>query len=133
MKHITIFALFLFLAGCSGNVALKGTVTFSDDNQPVPAGTVVFLKDGKIARGNINPNGTYVVGFEGVADGLPPGTYQVYISGAEEIVDTDEETGEVTRKPLIDPKYTRPETSGLTLDVTSSTKTHDIKVERFKE
>ena len=58
------------------------------------------------------------------------GRWQVYISGADEIVDTCEETGTVTRKPLIGMKYQNPETSELVRDVNASTKVLDIEVDR---
>ena len=80
-RNLCPLILLLLFAGCSGNVGLKGTVTFLDDDSPLTVGTVALLKDGKIARGDIKPDGTYVVGFESERDGLPPGTYQIYILG----------------------------------------------------
>jgi len=122
------------IVGCNGdNVGLKGKVTFSDDGSPVTAGVVTFRKDGQIARGNIKEDGTYVVGFDKVANGLPPGNYQVYISGAHKVVGRNEATEEAIYEALIDKKHESPDTSGLTLEVTASTKTYDIKVDRAKK
>ena len=124
----------MLIAGCGGeNVGLKGKVTFSDDDSPVTSGTVAFRKDGKIARGDIKEDGTYVVGFDKVANGLPPGKYQVFISGAYQVVGRNEAAEEDILEPLLDKKYESPETSGLTVEVTASTKVFDIKVDRFKK
>ena len=129
-QFVTIFVVLALITGCGSNVGLKGKVTFSDDGSPLTVGTVAFLKDGQIARGTLDEKGNYVVGFDKVANGLPPGRWQVYISGADEIVDTCEETGTVTRKPLIGAKYQSPETSELVLDVNASTKVFNIEVDR---
>jgi len=121
------------LIGCSGgNVSLKGTVTYSDDGSPLPAGTVAFVSgDGKISRGDIKENGTYIVGTEKTTDGLPPGTYQVFISSALKSTLIDEKYGIYDYEQLIDRKYERPETSGLSVDVNATTKTYDFHVDRF--
>jgi hypothetical protein len=126
------------IVGCSNNVPLKGTVTFSDDGSPLTEGTVGFQKDGRVARGTIREDGTYIVGFEKEGDGLPPGKYQVFLSGTDKVTMTliskegEIEAFDYKYEPLIDKKYGRPETSELTIDVNSSTKTFDIQVERFK-
>ena len=124
--------LLTLVVGCGSNVGLKGKVTFSDDGSPVPSGTVAFRKDGKIARGDIKEDGTYVVGFEKEADGLPPGKYEVFISGACKVVGRNEAEETDILEPLIAKKYDAPETSGLTVEVTASTKVFDIKVDRFQ-
>jgi len=123
--------LVLVVAGCgSGNVGLSGKVTYTDDGSPLTAGTVAFRKDGKIARGRIKEDGTYVVGFEKETDGLPPGKYEVFISGAEKIIGQDKD-GENIMEPLIHEKYSNAASSELSLEVTSSTKKYDIQVERY--
>jgi hypothetical protein len=43
----------------------------------------VFLKEGYMARGSIQSDGSYTVGSLTENDGLPDGEYQVYIEGAE--------------------------------------------------
>jgi len=127
---LRLFCFIMVLAlivGCGdSNVGLNGKVTFSDDGSPLTKGSVTFLKDGKIAYGGLNENGTYVVGFLKATDGLPPGRYEVYVSGAE-IVHEDG-----TRELLIDRKYENPETSGLVLDVTAATKEFNFHVDRFQ-
>jgi hypothetical protein len=127
------FVLLLFVVGCSDKVSLKGKVTFTDDGSPLTKGTVAFVQGGKLSRGDIKEDGTYVVGTDKLTDGLPPGTYQVYISGAmiSELVEFGDVPGVYNHTPLIHSKYDSPETSGLSVEVNSSTKTYDIKVDRF--
>jgi len=120
--------LLALVVGCgNGNVGLKGKVTFSDDGSPLTTGTVAFRKDGKVAYGTLKADGTYVVGFEKEADGLPPGRYQVYISGADKQLDNG------SRELLIGRKYTDANKSGLVLDVDASTREYNIEVERYKK
>lgn len=125
MYHTRYFAVFFLLAfavcGCGENVPLKGKVVFSDDGSPLTCGTVIFVSDNFQSRGNIQPDGTFNVSSVRPGDGLPPGTYQVAVVGA---VDTDV-------IPLIDPKQSSPETSGLTMTVDKSTKSYDITVDRY--
>gem|GEM_PF-572610 len=124
------FVLLTFLTGCgSGHVPLSGKVTFSDDGSLLTVGTVGFLKDGHLARGTIQPNGTYSVSF-GEMGGLPPGTYQVIVF-AEKSTEVPPDSGNYTYEYLIDKKYETPDTSGLTVEVNASTRTFDIQVDRF--
>ncbi|GHT18474.1 hypothetical protein FACS1894189_6420 [Planctomycetales bacterium] len=125
MKHFTALLILILLAGCSGKVGLHGKVTYSDDGSPLGTGMVCFVKEGYIARGNIMPDGSYVIGSASEKDGLPRGKYQVYIAYA--VRGTDPEQVEM----LIDPKFSDAATSGLSVDINGSTK-YDIQVERFK-
>jgi len=131
--HCYFTILLALIVGCSGNVALRGTVTFSDDGTPVTAGTVTFRKgDGHIARGRIQEDGTYNVGFEREANGLPPGQYMVAISDARVIVGQHPGSDDLIWEQLIDMRYENPETSGLAVEVNASTRVFDIQVERFR-
>jgi hypothetical protein len=120
----------LLLVGCSDKVGLGGKVTFSDDGSPLSTGTVCFETDTYLARGTLKADGSYVVGSLTENDGLPAGTYRVYISGAEKETGQDKE-GMPIMEPLIDTKYSSASMSELTLDVTNATKTFDIKVDRY--
>ncbi|MDR2171851.1 MAG: hypothetical protein LBP59_17035 [Planctomycetaceae bacterium] len=145
MKKILSFLLFLQLlifVGCSSNVSLKGRVTFSDDDSPVSAGTVCFVKDSFQASGKLDANGNYVVGSLKATDGLPVGSYNVYIADAKkqtgtkkvkqlEIDGTTKEVDEPVYGMLVDSKFCDPKTSGLTIEVKGST-SFDFKVDRFK-
>jgi outer membrane lipoprotein SlyB len=135
MKHTIILLLSLFalcVAGCSGNVSMGGRVTYSDTGEPVEFGTVSFSSPTKQSRGEINADGEYVIGTFGTKDGLPRGEYSVTVYAAKDELERDE-SGHVTGRisiDLIDRKYQRPETSGLTVVVDGKTKTFDIQVER---
>lgn len=128
MKSLLISSLLILacIVGCGKNVPLGGKVTFSDDQTPLTKGIVCFQNGGFTARGPLKEDGTYVVGSEKAADGLPPGEYQIYITGA---VEGSEMTGDLKR--LIDKKWEDPSSSGATLNVTGSTKTHDFSVDRY--
>ena len=129
MTYRILFTLtLLLLAGCnSGNVGLTGKVTFSDDGSPLPVGSVCFTTDTYFARGDLKPDGTFVVGSLKSNDGLLPGTYRVHILGAEK------EIGPETYESLIDKKFASGATSGITLNVTASTKHFEIVVDRYQK
>jgi len=122
----------VFMLGCSDNLPLGGKVTFSDDGSPVTTGAVFFTTPTFEAQGSIKSDGTYVVGSTGLADGLPRGTYQVSIRGAEDVTTVEGADGSRTerRKALIDAKYQSAETSGLTFTVDGKTRKFDIPVDR---
>jgi hypothetical protein len=71
------------LTGCGNNIKLTGRVVFPD-GEPLTTGTIYFAKSDFQARANIRSNGYYDVGSLSEKDGLPPGTYKVYIIGAIE-------------------------------------------------
>ena len=68
--------LCLFAVGCSKNMIVQGTVTYSDTGEPVKSGLVVFTGTKDIGRGVIK-DGKYSVGLINDGDGIPPGTYTV--------------------------------------------------------
>jgi hypothetical protein len=71
-----LLLLCLFVLGCSKNVKVSGTVTYSDTNEVVKFGTVIFTGEKEVGRGVIN-NGKYSVGLINDGDGIPPGTYTI--------------------------------------------------------
>jgi hypothetical protein len=134
-----IFQLFLFLClisltfGCSsGKVKLSGHVTFSDDQSPLEKGVVVFENGTYSARGVIDTNGKYIVGSESQRDGLPSGTYKVYITDSEHITPAVYPAFPKS-KPVIHKKYTNAVSTPLFLEVNTSTKKFDIQVERAEK
>jgi len=147
MKYhfLPLLIVLLIAAGCN-KVPLRGTVTFSDNDEPVPRGVVYFYTPKLAAQGAIQPDGTYVVGTDKKSDGLPRGTYQVYISGADDISYVQERPlGQIdpvtgnniddryrteVRKSLIHKKYTDFDTTPLTFTADGKQKKFDIKVER---
>jgi len=134
------------LAGCSQNVPLTGTVVFSDDGTPLTSGAVIFTDGKNSSRGTINPDGSFEMGFIGMKDGIPPGTYKVYFFGVEAPADGQIETRMVTdhagntmevaamgrRAHLIDPKYYSPDTSELEAEVTGQTRVMNFTVDRYQ-
>lgn len=134
MRYLIFWGLFclLFLAvGCNRNCGVKGRVVFSDDQTPLIRGTVCFVNEDGMARGIIDKNGYYVVGYTGKKDGLPRGSYKIYLA------DTDLRGSAVPANfplpvyPQIEAKYADVETSGLTLEVKSSM-TYNLELERFQ-
>ncbi|MGL4943310.1 MAG: hypothetical protein ACRC46_08980 [Thermoguttaceae bacterium] len=136
-----LVAFGLLLSGCSKNVSMGGKVTFSDDGSPLSVGTVCFESATFLARGEIKPDGTYVIGSLSEKDGLPAGTYKVCIAGAaKEIGKTQIDSLSGTQmegmpiyEPLIDEKFAKAATSGIEITVDNKTKSLDFKVDRFKK
>ncbi len=126
MKRFSLFFLIfplLLCIACSKNQSLSGQVTYKDDGSPVTNGMVVFTDGLYEARGRIAPDGKFVVGFEKETNGIPPGQYGVYITGAGK----SEGTVFVSS---INGKYAEPGTSELTFTADGSTHTFDIQVDR---
>ena len=139
MTHKIVFPFVLALAvavfaGCGGGVQLRGTVTF-DDGTPLEFGTVCFVSGSTMSRGDIGVGGVYHVSTSNPGDGIPPGTYTVYLINTEttEEVPTGRD-GEFTDRTVraVASKFTSPTTSGLTVIVDRSTQTFDFQVERYQ-
>jgi len=117
----------LLVAGCGKNVRVTGKVTF-EDGTPLSKGMVIFSAGATESKAPIGEDGSYVVGTLKSGDGIPRGTYRVYITGAAIIPGMDARgvpLGPVTL--LADKKFSSPETSGLTCEVKGSM-TYDITV-----
>jgi len=127
---VSLLLALLIFTGCNKHVGLSGKVIYSDDKSPVPTGTVCLETDTFLARGNIRPDGTFVVGSVKQTDGMPPGKYRVSISDAQRIIGQDE-NGDEIYEPLIDAKFTDSATSGITIDITSTTRNFVIEVDRY--
>ena len=126
-----LLSLLVFVVGCGGNCALKGKVVFSDDKTPLTQGEVCFVTDKNIARGAINEDGSYVVSSVSKNDGLPRGTYRVYLTDTE-INEKVPGRPAFNLIPRIDTKYGSPDTSELIVEVKRSM-TYDIEVDRFSD
>ena len=140
------------MIGCGPNVKFGGKVTYSDDGSPLAVGMVCFESDSFLARGELNKDGYYDLGSQNLKDGIPKGVYRVYISGAEDVEDiaaqgdgqADYATyvmssasmagtmGGKIFSPLIDPKFTSGNTSGLTVNIDGTSKTFDFQVDRYQ-
>ncbi|MDR2115897.1 MAG: hypothetical protein LBP87_05910 [Planctomycetaceae bacterium] len=100
------FPLFLLLliTGCSNHVKLSGKVTYSD-GEPLKTGIIMFSKPDFLARANIRPDGTFDVGSLSSKDGLPPGKYKVFITGAIDAVSViEKDSGNKNSSPNSNPK-----------------------------
>jgi len=118
----------LFVVGCGENQRVKGTVRFSDDQSPLTIGDVRMESDTFSARGRINPDGTFQIGSLRSRDGIPLGTYKVFISGAT--VESGENAMGVVYSPLVEEKFTRKDMTPLTVTIDKATKGLDIEVDR---
>lgn len=140
MKHALycgMVLLVLGIVGCGSNVKVSGKVSFPDGS-PLTVGKVVFETDSFIASGDLQPDGSYTLGSLKKNDGIPPGTYRVSVAGAMKAGEAKNVTmssGGISSTvpmslymPVIAPKYTKGETSGITCEVQKST-TFDFKVE----
>jgi hypothetical protein len=118
-------------AGCgSGNTSpVRGKVVFKDGT-PLTGGLVVFRPvDQKVqvtARGDIHPDGTFVLGTYQEADGAIPGKYQAAI--------TPPPRRKVREKavegPIIHPRFENYDTSGLEFEVKRGKNDFKIEVEK---
>jgi len=123
MKKLLSLPLFLIIvaaAGC-GDPTVTGKVTFPDGT-PLTKGQVMFQKEGFVASGNIRSDGTYSAGKLKDGDGLPPGKYQVFITGTSVLGGAGSSPSTMSpQRNLINIKYTAPNTSGLTVEVNGKT------------
>ena len=126
---LLVFCLLAFAIGCGGQPGVRGKVVFSDDKAPLTKGIVNFVNEARIARGQIESDGTYVIGSIKANDGLPPGTYQVYLTNTET---TEASAGGLKKEYIIDRKYDNAKTSGITVEVKKSM-TFDFEVDRYKK
>ena len=125
---IAVVLVLLLCCGCSNRVLLTGKVTFEDDGGPLTNGIVCFVQNEFLARGHLDSEGTYRMSSTGTNDGLPKGTYKVYLVGAE-LVSVDS-GGNSTYTPLVHNRYESADTSGLEFEVDGKTRRFDFQVER---
>jgi hypothetical protein len=129
-----IFAVLTLVAsGCGdlNRVKVRGKVVYSDDSSPVTRGVVCFDNDKTMARGSIQPDGSYSIGLGNDGRGIEPGSYKVSILFAQEEISGG--TVYAPRyKKLIDDKYASRDTSGLEIVVDPSKTQFDIEVDRPK-
>jgi hypothetical protein len=130
MKFYSVFVtLFfvLFLTGCSKYVSVSGKVTYPD-GIPVTIGQVAFDNGEFVGRAYVNSDGIYQMGRIKDGDGIPSGTYKVYMYDAN-IYENSPNGGSSIVKPQVSSKYTSGETTDLTCEVKGKT-VFNFKVER---
>ncbi|HBT77829.1 MAG TPA: hypothetical protein DEB39_13105 [Planctomycetaceae bacterium] len=110
----------LCFVGCSGKVKMHGSVKYPDGS-PLAKGTV-FLSNGmQMFQGELTADGSFNIGELSDGDGIPPGSYMIWLAANT----TDYEVDPVTEKPtgkqikniVIDPKFENRDTSGLSVVV----------------
>jgi hypothetical protein len=119
------------LAGCGGGqiYPVRGQIQYREDGAPakdLAGGTVEFQSDEamKSARGGIDADGRFELSTERPGDGAVLGKHKVLI------VPPEGDSPEARRKHLLDPKYSRYETSGLEATVEARTNELTLTVDR---
>jgi hypothetical protein len=120
-----LFFALLAPVGCSepglpNMVPIRGTVTYQ--GKPLQEGTVLYVPksaDGRQARGDIQPDGSFRLTTLREHDGAQQGEYDIVVialephPGEPPSREEVEARGGIRRKSIIPPKYTKAETSGL--------------------
>jgi hypothetical protein len=135
------------LAGCGGPEVAKVTGKVTYDGKPVTGGKIMFYPEsGRMALGEIGPDGTYALTTFKPGDGALVGSHRIAIEstrvgpGSLEAPKTLEEEIELSKRGgpgakilvagkvewLVPEKYSRPETSGVTRTVVRGVNTLDI-------
>ncbi|MDR2706653.1 MAG: hypothetical protein LBC02_12810 [Planctomycetaceae bacterium] len=138
MTRLILFVIPLMIivsSGCNGQIDVYGTVSFPDGT-PVKKGSVFFQNKEVLAQGEIQPNGSYQLGMTKPHDGVLPGEYTVYISGAVDVElpppreNKNDPVQDPKVTPLIHQKFMSPQTSGLSCEVVKGMKLpYNITVE----
>jgi hypothetical protein len=133
--YIGALCAVLFAAGCSDKVMITGTAKMADGTT-VTCGTVYFRNATAQYSADIKPNGTFSPGITKDGEAIPPGVYQVYVTGVgrEEGVEKTLPDGTIEYPKmvsLIDEKYGHESTSGLSID-TSKQKKLDLVLDPAK-
>ena len=123
-----IAAVALLIGGCQyGYPHVTGRVTFPDGT-PLTYGHVVFTDDYTLGKCDLDENGEYSLHMFRRNDGIRPGTYKVYISGAVRFKKSDVEKysdgtgGLLEIERLIDEQYANPDASGWVVEVKKNMK-----------
>jgi hypothetical protein len=101
-----------------------------EDGSPVESGTVVAeaTVNGKLVgvQANIEKDGSFSWGADRAGDGALPGSYRVLVMP---VALGDSEIAE-GRRPAVDGKYTKYDTSGITFEVKPDSNVLNITVTR---
>jgi len=129
-----VVAVVFCAAGCSNKVQVSGKVTFPDGS-PLTVGKVSFETESFVATGTLKEDGTYILGTDSERDGIPRGTYKVYVAGAMQQIGTQDMAvqtagagGGMERStmemplfvPAVAPRFSKADTSGITCEVKKS-------------
>ena len=117
-----------FIATGCGKAKVTGKVYFADGTTQLKVGTVNFTDEKVLCKGEINrETGVFEMRTFKPGDGVPPGTYKVYITETISFGEgIESKSGDATyhrigtSTSLISPKYSNPDESGLTVTVSKS-------------
>lgn len=116
-RALMLLALSLFAAGGCGRglYPVRGQVVY-EDGSPMAEGFVICeMPEGEMpvmARGEIQPDGTFRLGTFEPGDGARPGKYNVLVTPRGRT-----QAEEQTLPPVLDPRFQNYSTSGLELEV----------------
>lgn len=115
-------AVLVAAAGCARPVhPVKGTVRFKDGTPLAVGRVVVDSDDGKSGSwGAIRPDGSFVMGTLAPDDGVPAGTYRVYLTNTTTPPPADL-SAPFTPRPLVHARFNNKDTSGITFEVPKET------------
>jgi hypothetical protein len=119
-----------FVTGCSKNVRVEGTVSFSDGTT-IDRGQVVFEDDAKTYIGNISKDGTFSVGVYKDGEGIPKGKYRAAVTGVFDEPPPTSGNGFIALPVhIVAEKYRNSRTSGFEFDIQGKTSGISLVVER---
>src|SRR5262245_58050508 len=132
LPALTLLALLGGVTGCgSGRYSVSGRVLYQDGS-PVTEGVVVGESEDAgtkvMARGSVQPDGTFRWGTERPGDGARPGKYRVVVV-PRALGDAETANGML---PAVDPKFSNPKTSGIEFDVKETDNEFNITVTRTR-
>lgn len=118
----SVLSLVACLAGCS-DPAVHGSIKYTDGS-PVPKGILILQNQESQGIGELKPDGSFQIYQFKPGDGLKPGKYEGYITGAVNI----DEKGKT--KTLVPEKYTGLDRAGIVYDTQVNKGRLDIVVEK---
>lgn len=130
LKRCGVLLMVVTWMGCSSSgdlptAQVKGKVTYK--GKPVTSGTVMFVPDkGPAATGEIDKDGTYLLGTYDIDDGAVLGWHKVAITALEDIGGLLPEQPKALPAPTVPAKYLSQETSGLRVEVKSDVNEFDF-------
>jgi hypothetical protein len=130
MRCVALAVAVAALAGCGGvkTYSVEGKLVWADGTpaKELANGVVAFqTADGATkSQGVIDADGAFKL-----ADPVPEGLYQVHVSENRPVVGETPE-GEILGPPKMDPKFTNPKTSGLSVPVNDGGEPVVLKVSR---
>ncbi|EAQ82059.1 hypothetical protein DSM3645_00055 [Blastopirellula marina DSM 3645] len=138
MKACPLFALLVaaLSLGCGGShgpqlFPVQGKVTY--EGKPLSRGTIIFNPVNEAlpaSRGEIQPDGTYVLSLAQAGDGAVPGEHRVIVNSSTQVkqgMEINDPDYELPR-PLVPTKYSSLSTTPLSQTVKEEPNTIDIEL-----